>query len=425
MKSWLLGMMHAHHGRNPDFADYDVSFLDESLPFDAAVEWAQGRVTLTPAHYRRLSDHMKLRAFTVGRLTQLDMVEKARRIYQKQLSGQNASMTDFVKTLQADADGVGYAGYYEMVYRTNIQTDYNAGRAMEMANNQPVALEFIGIEDSRQSDICASRSGVILPYNDPWWENNWPPLHYNCRSTVRAIYREEAESTGLMGKLKSVSSDSLKVVAHAEKPQGSFGKNPARNNQFWKVTASERFRINKALIDEELNGIVGQTICKDFDRIIPGYQNVPVAKGGVRYPDALPQDELKNIEIAKTLVEDKGYFIELRPNEALQGNVQYDGWLNGLERIEIKDFVTAKRSTMSGELAKAAEQAPNVAVRIHHRGQIDDLIRALGTRVPELKKGGRTISMLGVIFDGKIRYLTWDDLQDVGSIQKILTGLSD
>lgn len=423
MKSWLLGMMHAHKSQNADFADYDVSFLDDALPFDAAVEWAQSRVTLTPAQFRRLSDHMKLRAFTIGRLTQIDMVEKAKTEYLKQLTGQTSSMTDFVKTLQADADGVGYAGYYEMVYRTNIQTDYNAGRAMEMANNQPVALEFIGIEDSRQSEICAARSGVILPYNDPWWESNWPPLHYNCRSTVRAIYREEAEATGLMDKLKTVSSDSLQAVASAEKPQGSFGKNPARNNEFWKVTASERSRINQALIQEELNGVVGQTVCSDFATAKPGYTTVETTKGGVRYPDTLPDHELKNIEIAKTLAEDQGYFVELRPTRKLDGNKQYDGWLNGLERLEIKDFETAGRGSMTTELGKAAAQAPNVAVRIHHRGQVDTLIRALSGRIPALKKQGRIISQLAVVYDKQVAWLSWTDLQDKEVVAKVLTAL--
>lgn len=248
LKSWLLGMAHTAAPAT-DFADelpIDIKDLDESLTFEEAIKFARGRVSMTKEEFYALSAKLRKKAFTVGRLTQLDMIEKAKGLYLNQLEGATSSLTDFVKAIRSDVDATGLPGYYETVYRTNIQTDYNAGRAMELAANQPQYLEFIGIEDGRQTDICRVRSRVILPYDDPWWNDNWPPLHHNCRSTVRAIYKEEAEILGLKPTARPRSSKMSTV-------QNGFGANPAKNAAYWDPTPAQQQRIKAAGIQKELD----------------------------------------------------------------------------------------------------------------------------------------------------------------------------
>ena len=87
--------------------------------------------------------------------------------------------------------------YWETVYRTNTMSAFNAGRAEAFEQYKPEFLEFIGIEDSRQTTQCAERSGVIKKRSDPFWKTNFPPLHYTCRSTVRPVYAEEAKAYGI------------------------------------------------------------------------------------------------------------------------------------------------------------------------------------------------------------------------------------
>ncbi|NBK25519.1 MAG: hypothetical protein EOM68_26305 [Spirochaetia bacterium] len=248
LKSWLLGMAHTTAPAT-DFADelpIDIKDLDESLTFEEATKFSRGRMSMTRDEFYALSAKLRKKAFTVGRLTQLDMIEKAKGLYLNQLEGATSSLTDFVKAIRSDVDATGLPGYYETVYRTNIQTDYNAGRAMELAANQPQYLEFIGIEDGRQTDICRVRSGVILPYDDPWWNDNWPPLHYNCRSTVRAIYQEEADILGLKPTARPRSSKASAV-------QGGFGINPVKNTSYWDPTPAQQQRIKDAGIQLELD----------------------------------------------------------------------------------------------------------------------------------------------------------------------------
>ena len=50
-----------------------------------------------------------------------------------------------------------------------------------------VAVQFVAILDARVTDICRSRDGLILRLDDLRLGSNTPPLHYMCRSTLRAI----------------------------------------------------------------------------------------------------------------------------------------------------------------------------------------------------------------------------------------------
>lgn len=46
-------------------------------------------------------------------------------------------------------------------------------------------LEFDAVMDERTSDLCRNFNGVLLPADDPFWDQYYPPNHFRCRSTVR------------------------------------------------------------------------------------------------------------------------------------------------------------------------------------------------------------------------------------------------
>ena len=95
---------------------------------------------------------------------------------------------------------------------------FNAGRAEAFDEYEPEFLEFIGIEDFRQTPVCASRSGIVKKRTDPFWKKNFPPLHFNCRSTVHPIYAEEAAAFGIKESAE---------VSFPDAPAKGFGRNPA------------------------------------------------------------------------------------------------------------------------------------------------------------------------------------------------------
>ena len=87
------------------------------------------------------------------------------------------------------ADG----SYLKNVYRTNIQSAYNSAQQQEQRDTKDFFpyLEYIGIDDVRQSDICETLDGTVRKANDPFWNTYYPPNHYQCRSRVTSMTEEQ------------------------------------------------------------------------------------------------------------------------------------------------------------------------------------------------------------------------------------------
>ena len=433
-KSWLLGMSHnARIKPSSDFADVNISF-DFGMTYEEVMEYAGGRIALTPAQFRKLSDDMKMHAFTVGRLSQLDMIEKVQRLYLKELGSSDLSVDDFLSSVfEIDGERAGFAGYYTTVFRTNMQKDYNAGKAQQMMEDPPMYLEFIGIDDDRQSEICHVRNGVIRPYTDPWWDDNWPPLHYNCRSTVREIFAEEAGEMKIKPTpLPNIeasdrtieNAEGNKTVIKRNTPVSGFGRNPAKDNAFWASTISQQDRIARYLIQEELNGVAGRTIASDFSSAKKGYTDVSVSSGGVRYQNGLEKEtEFKNnLETARVLAESEGYYVELRKAKDLKNNPQWDAWLNGMDKIEFKNPTTITRRGMENAVLDGYKQAQSVAVTLIKDEQIDALLEMIETNMERTRRA-RSVKQLFVIKNGKVVTLSNAVLKDASICRSLLDSL--
>ena len=170
-----------------------------------------------------MDEKAKSRAFYVSRLAELEAVGRVKDYLVDNLKDKT-SFQNFVKNLDKDEllkkagweeDG---GWYWETVYRTNTMSAFNAGRAEAFDEYEPEYLEFIGIEDFRQTPVCASRSGIVKKRTDPFWKKNFPPLHFNCRSTVRPVYAEEAAAFGIKESAE---------VSLPDAPAKGFGRNPA------------------------------------------------------------------------------------------------------------------------------------------------------------------------------------------------------
>lgn len=430
MDSWLLGMMHATRSAGAyDYADMSIDF---GLTFEEVVEFAKGRLSMTPQQFDRLSDDLKLHAFTVGRLTQLDMIERVRQAYIKQLTSSSASLEDFLKDMyEVHGDMAGFGGYFTTVYRTNLQKDYNAGKAYQMMQDPPMYLEFVGIDDERQSEICAVRNGVIRPYTDPWWDDNWPPLHYNCRSTVREIFPEEVEARGLAPtRLPDIvdedKEDDEGNVTRRNVPTSGFGRRPAMDNAFWGTSMSQQDRVARYLIQDEINDAAGETVCKDFTEKKKGFNLIETRRGGVRWQDGLEKDtEFKNnTQDATALANATGYYVELRAAKDIhKGNTQWDAWLNGVEKAEFKHSSSENDGTLEGLVRKGISQAGTIVLTLEKEGQIDPLYDALRKNGKNILRT-RELKQLIVGLDGAYAFLTSADLKaGPAGIKQKLDGL--
>lgn len=229
-KSFLMGLDRST--RKMEFAEPTAEEI-ETLPYAEAVEYLKKRDVLNKVDYDRLSAQLKFRAFTASRISDGALLKRINGELIKNIEAGNG-LKDFLGMTKTDIlnkVGLGNAGgwYWETVYRTNVQTAYNAGRMMGYEQDKPLALELVVIDDARTTDYCRQYAGkrFILPYDDPFWKSHIPPFHFNCRTTIRAIYdeREIPQQWSSKGAI--------------EEPAKGFGNNPVVDDSWWKELSSQ------------------------------------------------------------------------------------------------------------------------------------------------------------------------------------------
>ena len=229
-KSYLMGLDRST--RKMEFAEPTAEEI-ETLPYAEAVEYLKKRDVLTKVDYKKLTAQLKFRAFTASRISDGALLKRINGELIKSIeSGEGLkAFLEMTKTDLLNKVGLGNAGgwYWETVYRTNVQTAYNAGRMMGYEQDKPYALELVVIDDARTTDYCRQYAGkgFILPYSDPFWRTHIPPFHFNCRTTIRAIYDQDELP------------ESWSSKTDLARPAKGFGKNPVTNNDWWKELDSQ------------------------------------------------------------------------------------------------------------------------------------------------------------------------------------------
>lgn len=267
-KVLLMGMNHAlgkkkkGHKFADDVDEQAQAVQDvEVLPFEEAVEYMRARLPLDAKEYYKLADKARFRAFTVSLLADGDLLVKTKNMLAKNLE-EGGGLKDFLVKTDTDLlKGVGMAGagggwYWETVYRASVQSSYNMGRMIQFQANPPVALEFLGIEDSRQTDICRSLSNVVRPWGDPFWDTRIPPLHFGCRSTIRGIYDEEELPTK-DGQVQWTREPDI----HA---QEGWGFNPLKDDRWFEMFPSMERRAERYGLADMIERARERLLERDF-----------------------------------------------------------------------------------------------------------------------------------------------------------------
>ena len=166
--------------------------------FDEDVRWFRARIPMTDPEWRVLEYRARRKAFWVAGVAQLDVVVDVWEAIDRALV-QGTTYNEFreqvIERLTRAWGGIEPPGRVEVIFRTNVQLAYQAGRWRQLRS--PAVLTshpywmFDAVLDVRTSEICRARHGVTLPANHQWWRSNYPPLHFNCRSGVRAVTEEE------------------------------------------------------------------------------------------------------------------------------------------------------------------------------------------------------------------------------------------
>lgn len=163
----------------------------------------------------------RLRAFRVAGITSVNLITEVHQAIDDALRD-GTTLDEFKKRVGAklaEEWGAPNARRVETIFRTNVQSAYNAGRYAEMTRPAVLAVrpfwKYVAILDGRTTATCAPLNGVIAKHDDDFWKDHFPPLHFNCRSTVVSLSRGETERAG-----------GVKPVPDAKKPGKGFGTRP-------------------------------------------------------------------------------------------------------------------------------------------------------------------------------------------------------
>ena len=249
--------------------DKQLNFSDDSFfngddfntPFEEAIEFLKSKIPMTKTEWDELEKKLRFRAFTVGALSEADAIEKVKQTLLDNLEKGEPFYKAWEKFKDiADADGKDYfARYFETVYRTNIQSAYNAGRLMQYKNNTPPAWELLFMEDSRMSDICTNLMNEVgrqaIKSDDAFWSTvGFPPYHFNCRTTFRAVYPDELQT----GEIKITEPQNPAPLTNG------FGGNPLDKESFWKLTDTMLERAGKYGLTDAIERVAKNAGLENF-----------------------------------------------------------------------------------------------------------------------------------------------------------------
>ena len=229
--------------------EVQVPFPADPTHFAEAVAAFRKRVPMPKDEWEALEDAQHEYAFTVAGVAQADMVAQVWDAIDSALSnGEDFEafkerVTDMLET----SWGGEIPGRLETIFDTNVNTAYNAGRKSVFTS--PTVAEarpywrFEWVDDDDECEICEACNGVILPADDPWWDDHIGPLHFRCRCSFTALSAEEAGEEGISDKAPGEESD----------PDDGFGDPGGEPAPDWQPTMRDYPKQIRDVLTDEID----------------------------------------------------------------------------------------------------------------------------------------------------------------------------
>jgi SPP1 gp7 family putative phage head morphogenesis protein len=212
---------------------------------EEAVKYLENKGYKITANWRDMMGEAHRQAFTVAKATKADMLQDIRGMLDKALT-EGTSLHDFKKELTPKLEAKGFFGKRQItkadgtteivnvtpsrldnIFRTNVQSAYNAGREKQMAATADVfpLQQFLAISDDSTTDVCNKFNGKVFRADDPIWDKYTPPLHFKCRSTKRSMSERAAAREGVEVS-EGIAYEDANDVTHKQ----GFDYNPAQKD---------------------------------------------------------------------------------------------------------------------------------------------------------------------------------------------------
>ena len=164
----------------------------EPLPFEEAIAFFEDKIGMSMAEFKALSDAAKAQAFTVSRVTNMDIIMDVYHAVENAIAeGETLIMfKDRIADIMSARGWEGLAPWHlETIFRDNTQTAYQAGRYGQMLEQKErfPYWEYDAVNDSRTRPSHGALDGKVYPANHEFWNTWYPPNGHNCRCSVNPV----------------------------------------------------------------------------------------------------------------------------------------------------------------------------------------------------------------------------------------------
>lgn len=185
---------------------------------DDAIRWFREKGYALTFDWRDMWNEQHARAFSLAKMTQLDLLADVRAAIDKALAN-GGTLREFRKELTPLLQAKGWWGVQKVVdpktglevdaqlgsprrlrtiYETNLRTALAAGRwerIQRTAQARPY-LRYVAIDDGRARREHLAWNGLILPWDHPWWRTHAPPNGWGCRCKLQQLSERDMQRLG-------------------------------------------------------------------------------------------------------------------------------------------------------------------------------------------------------------------------------------
>jgi SPP1 gp7 family putative phage head morphogenesis protein len=294
-----------------------------------ALAFWQDKVPMRRDDFDELDQQMRARSFYVSGLSRTDQIAAVQEAIYKALDA-GETIEDFKGRIPDIIAQKKWSGVrLEVIFRTNVQSAYNAGRYAQMKRpevmNARPYWQYSAINDGRTRPAHRAMSGRVFPADHPVWDTWYPPNGYRCRCGVNTLSAREVERDGLTVETDDPTGTlyepedwktGQKMPARPMMPDSGFSRNIGKE---WTAGFSPT-ELDKKIADFPLPAWLAGGVCKagpagcfpplkDMDR-----RHVFAVNADDLLPDGLPPEDYARAFLAEFGIDDiNGHKIHMLP----------------------------------------------------------------------------------------------------------------
>jgi len=247
----------------------------EPLPFLEAIAYWENKVKISPKAFAALSDRAKTLAFGVARIAQGDELNTVYSMLDKAIRD-GLSFEEFKLGTGDIFDRRGWSGSHawkvDSIFRTNIQTAYNAGHYQQLVKDVDIFPYWMysAIDDHRTRPTHAAMDNRVWPADHPVWATWFPPNGFLCRCSVIGLTEQHVRSGDITVETDDPTGQTVPILDDDGRQAGStvlrpdkgFAVNPG---EVWAESIAEYAKDKLAGYPDALRRMVLAELITDHD----------------------------------------------------------------------------------------------------------------------------------------------------------------